>query len=90
MGGQIVDASIAEAPKQHDTRREKMDIKAGRTPEGWKDKQQQKDMDACWTLKRRRGCSFLSSSAGTMSALTDFMTSSAGVTDAAAHGCEQG
>ncbi len=34
MGGQIVDASIVEAPKQRNTKEEKADIKAGRVPEG--------------------------------------------------------
>lgn len=57
MGGQIVDASIVEAPKQRNTKEEKADIRAGRIPEGWQDKPhklRQKDMDARWTLKRGR------------------------------------
>ena len=57
MGGQIVDASIVEAPKQRNTKDEKAAIKAGRIPQAWKDKPhklQQKDHDARWTLKRGR------------------------------------
>ena len=55
MGGQIVDASIVEAPKQRNTREEKAGIKAGRVPKTWKDKPhklRQKDIDARWTLRR--------------------------------------
>ncbi len=57
MGGQIVDASIVEAPKQRNTKDEKAAIKAGRIPQAWKDKPhklRQKDRDARWTLKRGR------------------------------------
>ncbi len=57
MGGQIVDASIVEAPKQRNTKEERADIKAGRVPKAWQDKPhklRQKDMDARWTLKRGR------------------------------------
>ena len=38
MGGQIVDAMIVVAPKQRNTDGEKSDIKAGKVPDGWKDK----------------------------------------------------
>jgi IS5 family transposase len=54
MGGQIVDASIVAAPKQRNTDGEKAEIRAGRVPEGWKDKPAklaQKDRDARWTVK---------------------------------------
>ena len=54
MGGQIVDASIVSAPKQRNTDGEKADIKAGKTPQAWKDKPAklaQKDRDARWTVK---------------------------------------
>jgi transposase, IS5 family len=54
MGGQIIDASIVAAPKQHNTAGEKADLKAGRIPEAWKDepaKLAQKDRDARWTVK---------------------------------------
>ena len=54
MGGQIIDASIVAAPKQHNSDGEKRDIKAGRIPEAWKDKPAklaQKDRDARWTVK---------------------------------------
>ena len=57
MGGQIVDASIVEAPKQRNTKEEKAEIKTGRVPRAWLDKPhklRQKDMDARWTLKRGR------------------------------------
>ncbi|WP_420337133.1 IS5 family transposase [Roseibium sp.] len=54
MGGQIVDATIVAAPKQHNSDGEKADIKAGKVPEEWKDKPaklRQKDRDARWTVK---------------------------------------
>ncbi len=53
-GGQIVDATIIQAPKQHNSQDEKVAIKAGETPEAWKDKPAklaQKDRDARWTVK---------------------------------------
>jgi len=53
-GGQIVDATIVNAPKQHNTREENEAIKAGKTPEGWDEepaKNAQKDKDARWTKK---------------------------------------
>ena len=54
MGGQIIDASIVAAPKQHNSDGEKRDIKEGRIPEAWKNKPAklaQKDRDARWTVK---------------------------------------
>ena len=54
MGGQIVDATIVAAPKQHNTDAEKTDIKAGKVPDEWKEKPaklRQKDRDARWTVK---------------------------------------
>jgi IS5 family transposase len=53
-GGQIVDATIVAAPKQHNTREENEAIKAGKTSEGWEEKpakKAQKDKDARWTKK---------------------------------------
>ena len=53
-GGQIVDATIVSAPKQHNTREENEAIKAGKTPEGWEEKPTktaQKDKEARWTKK---------------------------------------
>jgi len=48
--GQIIDASIVEAPRQRNSREENRQIKAGQTPEGWTDqKKRQKDTDARWT-----------------------------------------
>ena len=61
MGGQIVDASTVEAPKQRNTKEEKADIKAGRVPKAWQDKPhklRQKDMDGRWTCKRG-GCGLM-------------------------------
>jgi transposase, IS5 family len=54
MGGQIIDATLVAAPKQRNTNEEKKAIKAGRIPNGWKDKPaklRQKDRDARWTVK---------------------------------------
>jgi len=52
--GQIVDATIVAAPKQHNTIEEKTAIKEGQIPDAWKDKPAklaQKDRDARWTVK---------------------------------------
>lgn len=57
MGGQIVDATIVEAPRQHNSDGEKADLKAGKVPAEWQEKPAklaQKDRDARWTLKRGR------------------------------------
>lgn len=54
MGGQIVDASIIQAPRQRMTRGEKETVKAGEIPQAWKDKPAklaQKDRDAWWMVK---------------------------------------
>ena len=54
MAGQIVDATLAAAPRQRDSDSEKAAIKAGRIPKGWKDKPAklcQKDRDARSTMK---------------------------------------
>ncbi len=54
MGGQIVDATIVQAPKQRNSDGEKADIKAGKVPDSWKAKPAklaQKDRDARWTVK---------------------------------------
>jgi transposase, IS5 family len=54
MGGQIIDATIVAAPKQHNTESEKRTIKEGGIPEDWKAKPAklaQKDRDARWTVK---------------------------------------
>lgn len=56
-GGQIVDATIVNAPKQHNTGEENEAIKAGKVPEGWEEdpaKNAQKDKDARWTKKNDR------------------------------------
>jgi IS5 family transposase len=50
--GQIIDASIVEAPRQRNSRDENRQIKAGHIPEDWSDqKKRQKDTDARWTRK---------------------------------------
>jgi IS5 family transposase len=52
--GQIVDASIVEAPRQRNTREENDRIKAGETPKQWEgkpEKLRQKDVDARWVQK---------------------------------------
>lgn len=58
LGGQILDASIVEAPKQRNTDGEKAAIKQGKSAdEIWPDdphKARQKDTDARWTVKRGR------------------------------------
>src|SRR3978361_1851558 len=54
MSGQIVDASLVQAPRQRNTQAEKADIKAGRVPEGWKQtpaRLRHKDRNARWTVK---------------------------------------
>ena len=52
--GSIVDASFVDAPRQHNTREQSAQIKAGERPEGFKSntaKGRQKDCDARWTRK---------------------------------------
>ena len=50
--GQIIDASIVAAPRQHLSREEKRVGKAGGVPEEWTPAQRrQKDLDAGWTQK---------------------------------------
>ena len=53
-GGQIIDASIVEVPRQRNTREENATVKAGSTPADWEKqpaKNAQKDKDARWTKK---------------------------------------
>ncbi len=57
MSGQIVDATIVSAPRQHNFDEEKKAIKEGRIPEDWQDKPAklaQKDRDAREILKRAK------------------------------------
>lgn len=52
--GSIVDASFVEVPRQRNTKEENDLVKAGQTPEQWKEKPRklsQKDLDARWTKK---------------------------------------
>ena len=56
--GQIVDASIVDAPVQHNSREENKEIREGKTPDEWsKNKKCQKDTDARW-VKRNDGSRF--------------------------------
>ena len=53
--GQIIDASIIEAPRQRNSREENKRIKNGDVPEDWNEaKRRQKDTDARWTKKNGR------------------------------------
>jgi transposase, IS5 family len=53
MGGQIVDATIIEAPRPRLTKAEKDTIKAGEVPTEWKPARcAQIDRDGRWTIKR--------------------------------------
>ena len=57
MGGQIIDATIVSAPKQHNSREENETIKDGETPKDWKRKpakNRQKHKDARLTKKNER------------------------------------
>src|SRR5262245_40985290 len=57
-GGQIIDATIVPVPKQRNAKEENEAIKAGQTPEGWKQqpaKHAQKDKDARWTKTNDEG-----------------------------------
>jgi hypothetical protein len=56
-GGQIIDANIVPVPLQRNSRDENDELRAGRTPAGWKQKPaklRQKDRDARWTKKHGR------------------------------------
>ena len=51
-GGQIIDATLVPAPKQHNSRGEKALIEQGAMPADWKPaKRRQKDINATWTKK---------------------------------------
>ena len=51
-GGQIIDATLVPAPKQHNSRSEKELLDQGATPVDWKPaKRRQKDLEASWTKK---------------------------------------
>jgi IS5 family transposase len=53
--GQIVDASIVQAPRQRNRRDENQQIKDGQIPEDWSpQKRRQKDVEARWTQKNGR------------------------------------
>ncbi|QCO00317.1 transposase (plasmid) [Azospirillum argentinense] len=54
LGGQIIDASIVEAPRQRLTREEKRQIRDGEDPPWPPAKARQKDTQARWTVKRGR------------------------------------
>lgn len=51
-GGQIIDATLVPAPKQHFTKEDKEQLKQDAVPADWKPvKRRQKDLDATWTKK---------------------------------------
>ena len=51
-GGQIIDATLVPAPKQHHSRGEQELIDQGAMPASWRPaKRRQKDLDATWTKK---------------------------------------
>ena len=55
--GVIIDATFVETPKQRNSREENAKIKAGETPEEWKDNPHKlchKDTEARWTTKNRQ------------------------------------
>ena len=55
QNGQIVDASIVQAPRQRNRRDENQQIKEGQVPEDWSpQKRRQKDVEARWTKKNGR------------------------------------
>jgi len=53
-GGQIIDASLVNVPRNRNRRKENEQIKQGQVPEEWEEqpnKKSQKDLDARWTKK---------------------------------------
>lgn len=51
-GGQIIDATLVPAPRQHFTKEDREQLKQGAMPADWRPaKRRQKDMDATWTKK---------------------------------------
>ena len=51
-GGQIIDATLVPAPKQHFTKADKEQLRQDALPADWKPaKRRQKDLDASWTQK---------------------------------------
>jgi transposase, IS5 family len=53
--GQIIDASIVQAPKQRNSREENAQIKHGEIPQDWEEtKRRQKDTDARWVKKNAK------------------------------------
>lgn len=53
--GQIIDASIVQAPRQRNSRNENQQIKFGQIPQDWSEnKKRQKDTDARWFRKAGR------------------------------------
>jgi len=53
-GGQIIDASLVNVPKNRNGRKENEQIKQGKVPKEWEqkpNKKRQKDLDARWTKK---------------------------------------
>lgn len=60
-GGQIIDATLVPAPRQHNGRCEKELIEQGAMPASWRPaKRRQKDVDATWTRSTARATSVTS------------------------------
>jgi IS5 family transposase len=58
-GGQLIDATFVEVPRQRNSREENAEIKEGNTPESWQEESKknmlnQKDVDARWTKKNNQ------------------------------------
>ena len=57
-GGQMIDASIVQAPRQSLSKEEKAIVSEGAMPADWTPaKRRQKDMDARWTKKHGKSTS---------------------------------
>lgn len=89
MGGQIIDATIVAAPRQHNRREENETIKAGETPQDWQDwkdkpaRNRQKDKGARRTKKH--GCSYFGCKNHVNVDRRHKFVRRSGVTDASAH-----
>ena len=56
--GKMIDATFVEVPRQRNSQEENAGIKAGEPPEVWDKKpakRRQKDVDARWTRRMKRG-----------------------------------
>jgi IS5 family transposase len=61
-GGQMIDASIVQTPRQSLRKKEKAIVSEGATPADWKPtKRRQKDVEARWTKKHGKSHNYRSS-----------------------------